>query len=486
MIPRRLLGLALALAAAPWACTTSSDVKMLQVDATGVLTGLAFLDNNGNGQLDATDEHYPRLKVALTTTRGGVVVQTAITDTTGTFVMKDIPVGTYRLDIDPGTLGDSLRAIDPAADLTIRRGDTAQVAFGVSFPVLTFEEIRASAPGRLVFTSGIALNPRPNFSDGVVHLQLGNAWLRTINVARAPINTGDSLRVLGRTKVDNGQMVLDDAFTFTLVTFATIPQPLQGSTALAASADGGRLDAALMRVRSAEILDTATVGGDFTFHVDDGSGPVLVVLRSFLQADPSTVRPDTIIRVRELTGLLTPHLDETGQTHWWLLPRGLADVSLEVKQADLSVKMDPDTATVRPGETLTFRIVTSNAGPLGASDVQVVDTVPGGFTFLSATASHGTYDAGSRTWAIDTLAAGQSDTLNLRVKVVGPAGARQNLVRVLAPTRQVDPNGSNNADATNIVIAPASPVPPAKSARVSRPGGVVPLEAATPRTRRRW
>jgi len=464
--PRRLrtLGLALAIATGSWACTSSSDVKLLQVDATGVLTGLAYLDNNGNGALDGTDKPYPQLKVALTATRGGAVVQSATTDSTGTFRMTDIPVGTYRLDLDPGTLGDSLRAVDQAEDLTIRGADTAQVDFGVSFPVLTFEEIRASAPGRRVFTSGIALNPRPNFSDGVVHLQLDSAWLRTINVARAPINTGDSLRVLGRTKIDNGQTVLDDVTTFTLVSIATIPQAVQKSTAVAASADGGRLDAALLRVRSAEILDTATVDGDLTFHVDDGSGPLLVVLRSFLQLDASAVRPDTVIRARDLTGLLTPRVDETGQTHWRLLPRGGADVSLEVKQADLVVKMDPDTITVQRGDTLTFRIVTSNAGPLGASGVQVVDTVPGGFTFVSATATHGTYDANSATWALDTLAVGKSDTLNLRAVVVDSVGVRQNRVRVLAPSRQVDPNGSNNADATNIAITPApTPAPIARA-----------------------
>lgn len=448
----------LAFALAPSACTNASDVPLLEVDATGEISGVTYLDNNGNGSLDGLDAPLAHLSVILTAKRGGSAIQRASTDSTGAFLMTDVAVGTYLVSIDPVSLGDSLAALGGGEEITLRRDDVASVDFGVSYPVLTFDSIRKSAPGRRVFTSGIALNPRPNFSDGVVHLQSDTSWLRTLNVGRANILTGDSLRVLGRTRLDNGEMVLDDVTPFILVQAATIPQPLERGTGVAASAGGGRLDAALLRVRTAEILDTATTNGDFHFDIDDGTGPLEVVLRAFLQLNSSLVRPDTILRVREITGLLTPVKEVSGAMRWRLLPRGASDMLFETKQADLSVAAKVDTAIVTMGDTLNFEVVVANAGPNGASDVEVVDSVPAGLAFVSASATRGTYTQGTGTWAVDTLAVGARDTLRLRATVTtDQTGLTQNRVLVRPPLMQVDPNPTNNQAAVTITIT----LPPA-------------------------
>jgi len=473
MNPRHALGGALSvafgIAVVLSACTNSSDVKLLEIAATGQLAGVAYLDNNANGTLDGLDDPLPNLNVVLTAVRGGAAIQSVWTDSTGAFRMVEVAVGTYLLSVDPVSLGDSLQTPGGGVRVTLQRDSITRVDFGLSFPALSFDEIRASDPGRRVFTSGIALNPRPNFSDGVVHLQGGDSlWLRTTNVARANIATGDSLRVLGRTKRDNGVMVLDAVTPFILVNAAAIPQPVEKGTSSAADAEGGRLDAALLRVRTAEILDTATVNGDFRFDIDDGSGPLQVVLRAFLQLNTSVVRPDTILRVREVTGLLTPEQDVSGEVRWRLIPRGGTDLLLETKQADLSVeRLTANDSTVQKGDTVTFTVVVANAGPLGASGIEVVDSVPFGLTFASAAPTRGTYTAATGVWALDTLAVGARDTLRLKAAVTAdPTVTTTNRVTIRPPLKQVDPNPLNNAAAVVITITP----PPAPSGQGQRTG----------------
>ncbi len=445
------------------ACTDASNVSLIQVDATGSVIGLTYLDNNGNGVIDGVDKPFPHLIVVLTASRGGPPVVSAETDTTGVFRMRDVPVGSYRVSLDPASVGDSLSMAGHGDQILVRRDSTSQSEIGVSYPVLSFEEIRASAPGRKVFTSGIALNPRPNFGDGVVHFQADSVYLRAINVARATISTGDSLRLLGRTGVDNGEPVLDEVTPFVLVNIAAIPVPLERRTGPAADAEGGKIDAALVRVRSAEIHDTSTVNGDFHFFVDDGTGSLEVVFRSFLQANTSLVRPDTILRIKEATGLLTPVALPTGGVRWRLLPRVGADITLEVKQADLAIDaLLANDSTVVKGDTVTFTVVVTNRGPLGASGVQVVDSVPTGLTYVNATTSRGSYTQSTGTWALDSLAVSAKDTLWLKAEVTTDlTGITQARARVKAPLKEVDPTSANDQATLNITIQP----PPAPVSR---------------------
>lgn len=450
-----LAGMAAVLLAAV-SCTDSGQVSLLQVDATGSVIGLTYLDNNGNGIVDNVDKPFPRLTVLLTAARGGAPVASAVTDTSGVFRMSDVPVGDYRVGLDAASVGDSLDVSGGGADILVRRDSTSQVELGVSYPLLSLEEVRTSPPGRKVFTSGIALNPRPNFGDGVVHLQAGSVYLRALNVARASIATGDSLRLLGRTGSDNGEPVLDEVTPFVLVNIATIPVALERPTSTAADAEGGKIDAALVRVRSAEIHDTSTVDGDFHFFVDDGTGPLEVVFRSFLQANTSLIRPDTVLRVKEATGLLTPVAQPTGGIRWKLLPRAGGDVTLEIKQVDLAIDaLFANDSTVAKGDTVTFTVVVTNRGPLGASGVQVVDSVPTGLTYVSATTSRGSYTESTGTWALDSLGVSAKDTLWLKGEVTTDlTGTTRNRARVKPPLNEVDPTSSNDQATLDIVIQP--------------------------------
>lgn len=328
---RTLLGTALACALALATCTDATDVELLQITASGAVVGQAYLDLNGTGEPDGGDEPLTEVTVVLSAAAGGATVDEAETDEEGIFLFEDVPVGSYRVSVDAGLLGDSLEVVEAVDPVEVVLDEAAEALLGLSFPELTIEEVRAAEPGRRVFTTGIALNPRQSFSDGRVFLEGEAEYLQATDVDREPaVTVGDSVRFLGRTALRDGRPALDDVTPIILIRQAQVPSPVEVSTAEAGTAGDGALDAALVRIRDAAISDTATVGGDFHFRADDGSGPVEVVLRSFLGFGSP---PDRELRVARAAGMLAPYDDGSGNVRWRLLVRAVSELVLETPPA---------------------------------------------------------------------------------------------------------------------------------------------------------
>src|SRR5690606_28902846 len=72
-------------------------------------------------------------------------------------------------------------------------------------------------------------------------------------------------------------------------------------------------------------------------------------------------------------------------------------------------------ATPNLGESVTFTITVSNAGPDNATGVSILDALPAGLAFVSATPTIGSYSAATGIWTIGELAAGNEATLQLTV-----------------------------------------------------------------------
>ena len=72
------------------------------------------------------------------------------------------------------------------------------------------------------------------------------------------------------------------------------------------------------------------------------------------------------------------------------------------------------------GDNLTYTVNVSNGGPSNSTNVQVVDTLPGGVSFISAVASQGTgcnNIANTVTCDLGTIAPYQSATITITVLV---------------------------------------------------------------------
>lgn len=303
--------------------------REIDVDATGTVLGSAFRDMNGTGSLEAADSAAEGLRVRLRPASGGTPVAAATTDSLGLFELEDVPVGTYRLSLDPSTVGDTLdvHSLDGSA-FTLAASDTATFSFYVSYPTFTLREAREGPAGRKGFVHGIVLNPRYTFGDGMIHLQENDTYLRALGVPRAELLPGDSVRVLATTGTDAGQPVLTEVTPFLLGDRVVIPRPTDVSTRAAATADAGELDAALVRVRDADVLDTDTEIEDLVVTVDDGTGEVEVVLRDFIDFNRSAIVPDSTI-LREARGVLVPRRSLEGDVRWRIVPRFPADLLVE-------------------------------------------------------------------------------------------------------------------------------------------------------------
>lgn len=437
-------------------CEDATNIQLLEIPESGVVAGLAYLDLNGSGDFDAGDTVLVDIVVELTT-GGSLIVASDTTDTAGVYIMENVPLGRYGLAVGSSVLADSLESV--AADtVAVLVGDTTLLNVGAGFPNLTLEEALTSPAGLRVFTSGIALGPRISFGDGQVHFQGATGFLRALNVERVGIAAGDSVRLRGRVIVDNGRPALDSVTVDVLVAQAAAVTPTLGSTGFVANANGGALDGGLAQIDSAEITDTLTVGTDFHVWVDDGSGPLEIVLREFVGANPDPFTPNSSVRIAGSVGLVSP-FDDGGTVRWRLLPNQVNQILLETKFTDLAVAVAiDDTASV--GDTVAIDLEVTNNGPFVATGVSVADTLPSGLTFLSSSGTSGSYDEVTHSWSVGQMLSGQVDSLRILAIVTTPTlGPQVNTASVVPPTREVDNVAANDSRSATVQLEAPRPVP---------------------------
>jgi uncharacterized repeat protein (TIGR01451 family) len=102
---------------------------------------------------------------------------------------------------------------------------------------------------------------------------------------------------------------------------------------------------------------------------------------------------------------------------------------------------------VNVGQNVTFRLTLTNDGPDTATGVTVRDQLPAGLTFVSATASQGTFNNTTGDWTVGDVANGASVTLDI-VATLTTAGAKTNTAQVTA-SGTFDPDstpGDNTGD----------------------------------------
>jgi len=100
-------------------------------------------------------------------------------------------------------------------------------------------------------------------------------------------------------------------------------------------------------------------------------------------------------------------------------PGGIIDRGGRRFSADLSLTKEVDNAAPGSGEEIVYTLTVENEGPQSTTGVEVTDVLPEGLTFVSSTASHGSYDATTGLWDVGQLVVGTSATLEITVTVDG-------------------------------------------------------------------
>ena len=80
---------------------------------------------------------------------------------------------------------------------------------------------------------------------------------------------------------------------------------------------------------------------------------------------------------------------------------------------DLAIEKSVDDSSPAEGATIEYTIALQNLGPDGASGVEVTDSLPAGVTFVSSSATQGSYDDGAGLWTVGSIAAAAADTLTI-------------------------------------------------------------------------
>jgi uncharacterized repeat protein (TIGR01451 family) len=108
--------------------------------------------------------------------------------------------------------------------------------------------------------------------------------------------------------------------------------------------------------------------------------------------------------------------------NWWGFVTGPApgDVVGTVDTSNfliytMNITATASNSTPKVGQQFHYTITVTNNGPDSATDVQMTDGIPAGLTFNGATASQGSYNNSTEVWNVQTLASGESATLELFV-----------------------------------------------------------------------
>jgi hypothetical protein len=146
-----------------------------------------------------------------------------------------------------------------------------------------------------------------------------------VRPSTVPFAAGDSVRVRARIGTRLGQVVLDDVAVF-VISPTFIPTAAALTTLQASTGDAATRDAQLVHITDAQVTDTATVGGNLTMTMNDGSGSVTVVLDR--AADVGFRAPFPVGEYQapnrfDVTGVLVP----TGLGTWLLKPRSPLDLA---------------------------------------------------------------------------------------------------------------------------------------------------------------
>lgn len=318
-------GVTAASAALGIACSNAGEDRLVGIGGTAVVQGFVFQDLNGSRILDQGDDSLANVRIKLVAL--GDSVAGAASQLSGRYTMSGVPVGSYGVVVDLAPFTDTvvIARLD-SAQVTLRPGDSVRVDVLLGYPHVTIAQARALPVGRKVFIVGVALNDLGRFRDTTVHFQDSSGALRLARVLTPGIGGSDSLRVRGTTARRANQPTIELASVLLQFGSAFPPTAPTLTTAQAASAAGATRDAQFVRIDSALVSDTLAAGGDWRLFVDDGSGPLEVLLdaASVPQFAPaaarSVYRPGNTYRI---FGLLVP----TGTPGVWRLkPNAVTDL----------------------------------------------------------------------------------------------------------------------------------------------------------------
>ena len=136
-----------------------------------------------------------------------------------------------------------------------------------------------------------------------------------------------------------------------------------------------------------------------------------------------------------------------------------ATLNVIIDTSDVDIEI---TKTVMPseaayGEEVDFTITATNLGTTTATLIEIIDALPQGYDYVSATASFGVFDENTFIWSIPSLDANTSESLILTAIVISSNDLTN--VATLNSVNEPDRDASNNADSATVDVLNCLNVP---------------------------
>lgn len=218
------------------------------------------------------------------------------------------------------------------------------------------------------------------------------------------------------------------------VTLPTAGSPYQ--VTLNNTDEGGQL-------RGSLVCDTGSTLNITPFSAVVGAG-ASTTIASFNATDCTSVV--AVITNQEQTSG-NPSSDQV-QSHTYTLA-----VSTAASSADIAVTKTDASDPVVQGNNITYKMVVSNNGPDTASSVTLVDTLPTGVSFVSATPGSCSHATGTVTCNLGNLTSGSSTNVTIVVSTSGSTPASVSNTASVSSTTS-DSNNANNSDTETTTINP--------------------------------
>jgi len=145
-----------------------------------------------------------------------------------------------------------------------------------------------------------------------------------------------------------------------------------------------------------------------------------------------------------LVNLVIGHADAEAQ-----VPAG----GLHVNTSDLEITKTVDNTRPNYLQNVTFTLKVHNNGPDNATGVTVLDKLPAGLKFISAS-GNGTYNSATGTWTIGSLVNGGEAILNIIAQVVSSNTQITNIANITGTN--YDPEPGNDQSNATVNVSPAS------------------------------
>jgi len=119
-------------------------------------------------------------------------------------------------------------------------------------------------------------------------------------------------------------------------------------------------------------------------------------------------------------------------------------------QVDLTITKDDSDDPLKPGDSFSYTLKITNKGPSNATGVQVVDTLPAGVTFNSA--SRASTQSGNRlTFDLGNMASGAETTITIQVTIASTfVGTLTNVSTVSANEPETDTTNNTDSETTTV------------------------------------